>query len=88
MKKKPWLAALLNFFLFGAGTLYVGRRGVGAAALVTLGGTAVQLLEIKQSPPFENLLEWPWFFGGLLLVKVGLAIDGYRDALSAAALAR
>ena len=28
--KKPWLAALLNFFFWGLGTMYVGRRvGVG-----------------------------------------------------------
>ena len=42
--KSPWLAATLNFFFFGAGTLYVGKRAALPWALVTLGGTAIQIL--------------------------------------------
>jgi hypothetical protein len=78
--KKPWLAAVLNFFLFGAGTLYVGKRSRMPWILITLGGTAVQVLEIKMSPPFENWANWPWLFVGLVFVKIGLAIDGYLEA--------
>ena len=26
MKKNPWIAAVLNFFFMGLGTLYIGRR--------------------------------------------------------------
>jgi hypothetical protein len=83
MKKNPWLAAVLNFFLFGAGTLYVGRRML-PGLLLTVGGTVVQVIEISQSPPFVSPMWtlWPWFFGGLVLAKVGLAIDGYREALA------
>ena len=83
--KNPWLAAVLNFFFFGAGALYVGKRPMAPWALVTLGGTIVQVLEIKESPPFDNWALWPWFFGGLVLLKLGLAIDGYGHAKSAGA---
>jgi hypothetical protein len=78
--KNKWLAAILNFFLFGAGTLYVGRRAKLPWLLVTIGGTAVQVLEIKESPPFDNWGLWPWFFIGLLVVKLGLAADAFQDA--------
>lgn len=81
--KNPWVAAILNFFLFGVGTLYVGRRAKSSAILLTLGGTAVQVLEIKMSPPFDNWSLWPWLFVGLVLVKLGLAIDGYQSAKTA-----
>lgn len=78
--KNPWLAAALNFFFFGAGTLYVGRRKPAAWALLTLGGSAVQVLEIYQSPPFLNWAFWPWFFVGLAAMKVALAMDAFQDA--------
>lgn len=42
MKKNPVLAALLNFALFGGGTLYVGKRPGVAIALI-VGGTAAQV---------------------------------------------
>jgi hypothetical protein len=81
MKKNPWVAAVLNFLLCGGGYLYLGRRML-PAVLLTVGGTTVQVLEISQSPifrqPMWNL--WPIFLGGLVVAKVGLAIDAYREA--------
>ena len=41
MPKKPLVAAVLNFFLFGGGTLYVGKRKL-VGALLTVGGTIAQ----------------------------------------------
>jgi hypothetical protein len=81
--KNPWAAAILNFFLFGAGSLYVGKRAKLPWLLVTVGGTAVQVLEIKESPPFDNWALWPWLFVGLLAVKIGLAVDAFKDARTA-----
>jgi hypothetical protein len=83
--KNPFLAAILNFFFFGAGSLYLGKSPI-PWILATLGGTAVQVLEIKESPPFDNWASWPWFFIGLLTLKVGLAVDAFVEArrLSAA----
>ena len=80
-RKHPLVAALLNFFLFGAGTLYVGRRrGFGLAMLV--GGTVAQTAEIAVSPAFTNAIpsQWPFLLAGLVLMKLVLAVDGWREA--------
>lgn len=84
MKKSPIVAAFLNFLLFGGGTLYVGKRpGFGLA--VTVGGTMAQVAEIIISPPVKNLAPsiWPLLIGGLVLMKLALAADGYNEARSA-----
>jgi hypothetical protein len=77
--KNPFIAAILNFFFFGAGSIYLGRSVV-PWLLATLGGTAVQVLEIKESPPFDNWALWPWFFTGLVTLKIGLAVDAFVEA--------
>ena len=41
--KNPWIAAVLNFFFMGLGTLYIGRRKALGIAL-TLGSTEVAYL--------------------------------------------
>ena len=84
MAKNPVVAAVLNFFLFGGGTLYVGRRPL-VGALLTVGGTIAQAAEIYTSPPVANLIPtvWPFLIGGLVILKVGLAIDGYNEAKAA-----
>lgn len=81
MKKNPVLAAVLNFFLFGGGTIYVGKRAALGLALM-VGGTAAQVVEIKTSPLFDNSIPalWPFLLGGLIVMKLALAADGYREA--------
>jgi hypothetical protein len=84
MKKNPIVAAVLNFMLFGGGTVYVGKRkGLGLALI--LGGTAAQIVEIKASPLVDNSIpaSWPFLLGGLVLMKLALAADGYREAKEA-----
>jgi hypothetical protein len=83
MKKNPILAAVLNFFLFGGGTVYVGKR-VGVGLLLTVGGTIAQVAEILISPPVYNLAPsiWPFLLGGLVVLKLGLAMDAYGEAKS------
>lgn len=85
MKKNPILAAVLNFLLFGAGTMYVGRR-MGVGLVMTLGGTVAQVAEILISPPVYNLAPtiWPFLLGGLVVLKLGLAMDAYREAQTTA----
>ncbi len=80
-QKNPYLAAFLNFLLFGGGTLYVGKRVV-PAVFMTLGGTLAQITEIYMSPPCKNLIpnQWPFLIVGLIVLKIGLAIDGYNEA--------
>ena len=53
MKKNPWVAAVLNFLLFGGGTLYVGRRML-PGLVITVGGTVAQVAEIDLSPLATN----------------------------------
>lgn len=81
MQKNPILAAVLNFFLFGGGTLYVGRR-VGFGVALTVGGTAAQVAEILMSPAVYNVAPsiWPFLLGGLVIMKLALAQDAYREA--------
>lgn len=81
MKKNPVLAAVLNFFLFGGGTIYVGKRTALGLALM-VGGTAAQVVEIKVSPLVDNSIPalWPFLLGGLVIMKLALAADGYREA--------
>ena len=84
MPKNPVIAAVLNFFFFGGGTLYVGKRKL-VGALITVGGTIAQAAEIYTSPPINNLIPtvWPFLIGGLVILKIGLAIDGYNEAKAA-----
>ena len=80
-RKNPVLAAVLNFLLFGGGTIYVGRRpGFGLA--MTIGGTLAQAIEISVSPAFGNSIPslWPLLLGGLVLMKLALAADAWREA--------
>ncbi len=80
-KKNPYVAAVLNFLLFGGGTIYVGKR-VGLGVALMLGGLAAQAVEIKVSPVLDNSIPalWPFLLGGIVVMKLGLAVDGYREA--------
>jgi hypothetical protein len=81
MKKKPIVAAVLNLLLFGAGTLYVGRR-MTAGWMITIGGTIAQIAEITISPVVNPAVPagWPFLLGGLVVLKIGLAVDGWNEA--------
>jgi len=46
MKKNPWIAAVLNFFFMGLGTLYIGRRKLTGLGL-TLGAIALTYVELQ-----------------------------------------
>ena len=84
MKKNPVVAAVLNFFLFGGGTLYVGKRPV-VGVIAMIGGSMAQGAEIAISPLVRasDAAVWPFLLGGLVILKVALAIDGYREAQAA-----
>ncbi len=77
--KKPWLAALLNFFFMGLGTLYNGRRHAFGAALTVSAGllTWVELKLQSAAPPL-----YPVMFGAVFLMNTFFAIDGFREAKS------
>lgn len=75
--KQSWLAALLNFFLMGAGTAYNGRRtavGIG----LTIGAVALTYVELNLQTIAPNLY-WV-MFGAVFLINSFLAYDGYTEA--------
>ncbi len=83
--KKPWIAALLNFFFMGPGYIYNGRR-----ALLGVGWTITALLltAVEQAPIYadgKKLQEISPTAFGLMFVAVFLgnvcfAVDGWREA--------
>lgn len=79
-KKNAVLAGILQFALFGGGTIYLGRR-VGIGIVVTVGGTMAQMAEIAISPVFTNAAPaiWPFLLGGLVILKLGLVADVVRE---------
>ncbi|MHB8874455.1 MAG: hypothetical protein ACYC8T_12275 [Myxococcaceae bacterium] len=83
--KKPWLAALLNFFFMGPGYIYNGRR-----ALLGVGWTvaAILLTAVEQGPLFPDgkglqatsPLAFGLMFVAVFLANTCFAIDGWREA--------
>ena len=83
--KKPWLAALLNFFFMGPGYIYNGKR-----ALLGVGWTiaALMLTAVEQAPIYAGGINLqaasPMAFGlmfvAVLLANTCFAVDGYREA--------
>ena len=59
----------------------MGKR-VGLGLGLMIGGTAAQIVEIKASPLLDNSIPatWPFLLGGLVMMKLALAADGYREA--------
>lgn len=83
--KKPWLAALLNFFFMGPGYIYNGQRtllGIGWTL------TALLLTAVEQAPIHGNGLTlqvasptaFALMFVGVFLGNACFAVDGYREA--------
>jgi hypothetical protein len=78
--KKPWLAAALNFFFMGPGTLYVGKRkALGAALTVSAIALTYVELQLQDSNPILHHV----MFVAVLFMNTFLALDGYREARQA-----
>lgn len=75
--KNPWIAAILNFFLMGPGTVYNGRRKAVGAAL-TVGAILLTYVELQLNTAAPAL--FPIMFGTVFLINSFLAIDGYNEA--------
>ena len=75
--KRPWLAAVLNFFFLGLGMLYNGRRrGIGAA--LTLGAIVLTYVELQLQGVAPDL--WTLMFGAVFVINTAMAVDGYQEA--------
>lgn len=77
MHKQPWLAAVLNFFLMGLGTLYVGKRKL-FGLILTLGAVSLSYVEMSIKS-LDSGLYWKMFVT-VFVVNVFFAIDGVREA--------
>lgn len=79
--KNPWIAAILNFFLFGGGYVYNGkRRALGFSLL--LGWPLLRFGEINIYLTGLVTNYWIVMFCGLIFIQIGLAVDGFREAKS------
>ncbi len=77
MKKNPWIAAVLNFFFMGLGTLYIGRRKLTGLGL-TLAAIVLTYVEFQVKVAAPAL--YPIMFGAVFVANTVLAIDGYNEA--------
>jgi len=77
--KNPWIAAILNLFLFGGGYLYNGKRKALGIALI-LAWILIRWGEITIF--LTNLVfeKWLVLFVGLIVLMVSLAADAYSEA--------
>ena len=77
MNKKPWLAALLNFFFMGLGYIYNMKR-VGLGIGFTIGAIVLTYVELQlrdTNPILHKIM-----FVAVFLINTCFAIDGYNEA--------
>lgn len=79
MKKKPMVAAGLNFFLFGGGYVYNGRR-TGHGILLIAGVVILRYAEITLFLSGDKRELWYALMAGLFCLQVALATDAHREA--------
>lgn len=75
--KRPWLAAVLNFFFLGLGMVYNGRRrwvGIG----LTIGALALTYVELNLQTLAPSV--FPIMFAAVFLINTSMAYDGYQEA--------
>lgn len=75
--KRPWLAAVLNFFFMGPGTFYNGRRKT-VGALLTLGALGLTYAESQLQSAAPGV--FPIVFVSVFVINTALAYDGYSEA--------
>lgn len=75
--KNPWIAAVLNFFFMGPGTLYNGRRKVFGIGL-TIGALILTWLEFQVKVAAPDL--YPVMFGTVFFLNIFFALDGFMEA--------
>ncbi len=78
MKKKPWLAAVLNILLVGLGYIYVGKRILFGALLII--GEVLSYVWLFTDSEASLILENPWVILSGVFYIVAFAIDGYKCA--------
>jgi len=77
--KRPWLAALLNMFLWGTGYFYVKRKRLLGALLLLIQVFVIGGYAINQGS-WKNIFEGVSYSFLTILVAIYLGIDAYRLA--------
>ena len=75
--KNKWLATVLNFFLPGLGTAYIGKR-LWVGVFMTLGALLLAYVEFNLKEAAPELYNYS--FAGFLLLAIGTAMDAYHEA--------
>lgn len=78
MKKKPWLAALLNILVTGLGYIYIGKRVLFGILLII--GEIFAYIWVFTDPRAFSLFENIWVSLSGILYIVAFAIDAYKCA--------
>lgn len=78
MTKHPWLAALLNFIIPGAGYLYLGKRKVFGTLLVA--ATLLVLVPSFTAAQPEKFFSSTWEILAQLVMAAAFAFDAYKVA--------
>ncbi len=77
--KKPWISAILNLFLFGAGYVYNGKR-VGLGWGLILSWLLIRCGEIPIYLTGLVTYEWLILFAGIVVLQISLAFDAFKEA--------
>ena len=78
--KKPWLAALLNFLVWGLGYLYAGRRKAFGTLFVI--GFLLSFLISDEMLNFSTF-DWIITIVSYLIMSIAFAYDAYETAKEA-----
>lgn len=81
--KSPILIAVVNYWIWGLGSLLLGRRRL-SNSLIALGCLPLTYLSLSFSPigpsTYAEPSTWPLQFLGMVAVSIGFAISGFVEA--------
>lgn len=76
--KKPWLAALLNFFIWGLGYLYLGKRKNFGVLLII--GVILLTIIVPPANINQQLINLLYSLPGGTIVSIAFVYDAYQLA--------
>jgi hypothetical protein len=79
MRKKTWVAFILNLFFFGGGYIYNGKR-VGYGIALVIAWLLIRIGEIQIYLTHLVNDYWLIMFTGLVVMQFNFAIDAYKEA--------